>query len=257
VAIRSVLIPEPQPLTIPLVFAVLLHACVGGSLFAADQVADFFTPRKPIIDLSETVEVSLVQLAHTDAMPTRATVVAPPPAPPKESDLTYIKPDAKPAPRPKAVPDRTSEREALLEELERKRLIQEALEGARTRDATDPDSTATESISAGGFGARADPELARYKQSVEEIFIDEFETQKLTVKRVADANPGIKAEYNVDFDPETGRVLGWSPYRPSGNPVYDSAVERAIQAITTIPLPPEKYKDTVGSRFTITFFPPS
>jgi len=253
-AIRSVLIPEPQPLTIPLVFAVLLHACTGGALIAADYATDFFSPRGPIIDISDTVEVSLVQLKHTDAMPTRATVALPEPAPPKESDLTYTKPDAKP--RPKSVPDRTSERETLLKELERQRLMQEAIEGAKTRAATDPDSTATESIQTGGFGGRADPELARYKLSVEQIFNDEFETQKLTVKRVADVNPGIKAEYNVDFDPETGRVLGWSPYRPSGNPVYDAAVERAIQAISTLPLPPEKYQDTVGTRFTITFFPP-
>jgi outer membrane biosynthesis protein TonB len=252
--IRSVLIPEAQPLTIPLVFAVLLHACTGGTLVAADYAADFLSPREPIIDLSDTVEVSLVQLKHTDKMPTRATVAPIAPAPPKESDLTYTKPDAKP--QPKSVPDRTTERTALLEQLERQRLMQEAIEGAKTRAATDPDSTATESISTGGVGAHADPELARWMQSARKIFEDEFEIQKLTVKRVADADPGIKAEYNVDFDPETGRVLGWSPFRPSGNPVYDAAVERSIQAVSTIPLPPEKYKDTVGSRLTITFLPP-
>ncbi len=253
----SVLAPPPQPLWLPLLFALMLHGCVGGTVVLAGMLS-FAPPKRPMIDPRENIEVSLVQIKGSTQLPTRETVAPvptgkveakePPKPAVKESDLAFKTPEA---PQPKGAPDRSAEREALMRELDRKRALEAALEGTRDREATDPNSTATETIRAGTGTMRAEPELARYMMTVETLFNDHFKP----LKPIVDANPGISADYHVDFDPDTGRILGFSPYKRSGNASYDAAVERAIQAIANVPLPPAKYRDIVGSRFTINFVP--
>jgi len=256
----SVLSPPPQSLFLPLIVAVCGHVMVLGGFMLVDFLSDWFSRTEPLIDPREQIEVSFVQIKGSDRMPTRETVAPAPkgeleaprppaPKPIRESDL--VSPDARP--ETQGAPDRSSEREELLREMERKRRMEDALAGAKDREATDPNSDATETIRAGNPGlVRADPELARYVMSVEELFNEGFRP----LKPIVDANPGIQAQFHVDFDPVTGRVIDFSPYKPSGNASYDAAVVRAIEAVTAVPLPPDKYKDVVGSRFTITFLPP-
>lgn len=252
----SVLVPEPQPLWLPLFFAVVLHVTVFGMLVLLDAL-DLFHGHKPLIDPHHTMEVSLVQVKTTKELPTRATMAPvtagekgrakPPPV--RQSDLKF---EQKRARKSEGQADAKKMKDALAQ-IQRQLAIQQALEGAKNREATDPNSKANETIQAGVPGAtRADPALAKYMASVEALFNAQFKP----LKPVVDANPGIEAQYNVDFDPKTGKVLRWSPYKPSGNRSYDAAVERAIEAVPTVPLPPAKFTDQVGSRFTITFLPP-
>lgn len=258
---RSVLSPDPQPLTLPLALALSLHVFVVLFLLCLGWV-DLLRPREPIIDL-DTVEVSLVEIKQSESMPTRATVAPvptgepdvptpatpPEPPPPRQSDLHL--PDPEPEPQPRGAPDRSADREKILREMERKARIAAALEGAKDREATDPTSTADETTSTGGATARGDPELARWHAKVQAIFNQAFNP----LPTVVAANPGIEASYNIDFDPVTGEIEGYSPHRPSNNDSYDGAAERAIVSIRTIPPPPERFRDVVGRRLTITFAP--
>ncbi len=263
---RSALSPDPQPLALPLVLAVVMHGFVVVVLVVATWF-DWAPERGPIIDLRDTMEVSLVELKHSPDMPTRETVAPVPrgspeaprpetppdaPPPPRQSDL--VVPEPEPDPQPQGSPDRTSDRQRVLDELDRERQRREAIEGARDREATDPDSTATETTRAGVGPARGDPELARWQARVEEMFRDEFRP----LPAVVSANPGIRAEYYVDFDPRTGRVTGFAPAEKSGNPSYDAAAERALRNIQSIPPPPERFRESfAGRRLLIEFVPPT
>lgn len=262
--VRSVLTPEPQPLWPYFLLAFSLHVFLVFTLMCLN-VLDLFSPRKPLLDVDRSMEVSLVQLKHTDTMPTRATVAprpkgesepvaVPKPAPtppPVQSDLAYQTEEAPPAPQG------DPERDAALEEARRKALMDaalaDAMEGSRDREATDPSSDATESISTGGAGMRAPPELIKWKAGVEDLFRKNFKP----LPTIVAANPGIQCEVNVDFDPASGRVTGYDIHTTSGNSSYDAAAERAVQAVPSIPPPPAQFTDLVGSRLTITFTPPN
>ena len=113
-------------------------------------------------------------------------------------------------------------------------------------------SAGTPTLQAAATTQSDNEELSGYAAEVTALFEYNFHPPKRVVAR----RPAISAQYHVDFDPLTGRVLGWAQYESSGARAYDAAVERAIDSVETVPLPPEKFKDVVGSRFTITFRPP-
>jgi TonB family protein len=251
----------------------MLLALVGhvGVLVAGavlSLLAGFLAPSRPIIDLDRTMQVSMVALPRANKpLPDKATrapvpraeptpapppepVPEPEPEPVKTSDLTFEKEDA-PA---KEGLDIDRLREKIKRDQERKKLLDnlvDAASGTTDRDATDPDSDSDIAINALGAGAASDPEFARYKSKVQQLFMRHFSP----IPSIVQANPGIECTVSIDVDPSTGRVLSHSVIRPSKVPAYDAAALRAAQAVPTIPLPPEKYRPLVARGYQVIFKP--
>jgi TonB family protein len=244
---RSALIPERQSLVLPFMAALVGH--VGVALMLSLLMLLAGLRRGPILDPNDIMEVSMVVLPKTESrMPERATrapvprgedtPTAPQPKPPVESDLAVVQPDA---PKAEGSPDHSDRRTELMKELRRKQLLADAAAdiGAVDREASDPDSTTDQAVNTGGSGAAADPELALWVQKVREKFMANFHP----LPTIVSANPNIEATVAVRID-EAGNVLSRSMHKPSGNPSYDAAAERAADAVTQVPPPPEKYRDT-------------
>ena len=266
-AVRSVLEPAPQPLWGWMVLAVLGH---GGVLIAGaliTLVAGFLMPSRPIVDPDRAIQVSMVSLPKANkplpdkatrapvpkAQPTPKPEPPPPepePEPVKVSDLKFEKEDA---PKKDGV-DIDRIREKIRRDQERKKLLDNlvgAATGQADRDATDPDSDSDIAINALGAGAASDPEFARYKAKIQQLFMRHFSP----IPSIVAANPGIECTVSIDVDPASGRVLSHSVTRPSGVPAYDAAALRAAQAVPTIPLPPDKYRPLVARGYQIVFKP--
>ena len=52
---------------------------------------------------------------------------------------------------------------------------------------------------------------------------------------------------------ESGRITRSDVRKSSGVTAYDAAAQRAVDAITVIPLPPEKFRDRMGQGYDIRF----
>jgi hypothetical protein len=157
------------------------------------------------------------------------------PAPETSSDLSFQQPDVKEA---KGDPDRTRQtaRDEALNKLRRDNML--AALGSAESTAGDPNSTSSESINLGGVGI-SDPELARYVDGIRKTFLANFNP----LPTIASSNPDIAAQITVRINVETGRVESWAWTRRSGNPSWDGACERAVEAVAQVPPPPAKYKD--------------
>lgn len=256
---RSALEPDRQSLALPILLALVLHGCMAGAILGA---ATLQRDRRPIIEPSQVMEVSMVVLPKARTrMPEKASrapvtsgqkdaVTRPTEPPPvKTSDLTIARPDA-PA-ETQGAPDRSADRAALMREMLIKELAEDTPEGQVDRQATDPNSTSDEAIDAGGQGLATDPELARYAEKVKKLFMAEFRP----LPTIAAANPDIHVVVQVAFDLESGRITAWEVSKPSGNASFDAAAERAVQAVGSIPTPPEKYRDQFKGGLTIKFEP--
>lgn len=270
---RSALSPDPEPLVFGLIGSVVLHVLVAATLIVGSVIAAFVAPPKPLMEI-ESMEVSVVMLPHATRAPDKATAAprtkgdtplsadAPKttePPPPKESDLAFQDPNAK-APTPvKPTEEKTAgtqgsaeaDRQRRIRELMMQQMVDDAAEGEKDRQATDPNSQATERIDLGGSGANADPELARYLAKLRALFMAHFDP----LPAVVQANPNLKTVVRVEVDPDSGKVTGYTISKPSGNASFDGAAERAVQAVDSVPLPPEKYKDRLAVN-NITFEPP-
>ena len=60
----------------------------------------------------------------------------------------------------------------------------------------------------------------------------------------------------MTVNPNNGRVTDYSIKTSSKNASFDAAAERAVQAVPSVPLPPEKYKDALNQGFDVRFEPP-
>jgi hypothetical protein len=223
----------------------------------------------------DVIEVSLVSLPKTDARmaqmdvapptlpspvvpdapaperdPGTADQGAPEPEPPvNPSDLAFREKDA--PKEAKGDPDRERREELrrdLIRQAQRQALL-DAAAGTEPSQAGDPDSTTTERIDLGGPGTVADPELARYVQSVRTLFMQNFRP----LPTVAQQNPDLVAMIQVRFDPASGSVQTWVWTKKSGNVSWDAAAERAVEAVTRVPLPPEKHAARFADGYTIRF----
>ena len=174
------------------------------------------------------------------------------PAPPQVSDLVVRDERTDPTPSDRPAPDADQERrDAERRDMLRRLAVQslDAPVGDVASQATDPDGTSDERINLGGSGPVADPELARYVQRVRDLFMARFNP----LQTVAQQNPKIVCALRVRFDMDTGRVTSWEWIRRSGNPSWDGAAERAVEAVPTVPLPPEKHRDRFVSGYIVQF----
>jgi TonB family protein len=240
--------------------AAACHLAIFLLMIAAEVLG--LSGRAPLVDVSKTMEVSMVVLPKSNkAVPDRATrkpaAVAPvPPTTPventipqptvKQSDLTIIDEEA-----PTPV-DHSDARADLMRQLDLQALLENAPEGTKDRTQTDPNSTSEEYINAGGVGLATDPEFARYVAKLKSLFMQNF----APLPTITDANPNISVTLKVTVDPNNGRVTGYSIKTSSNNASYDAAAERAVQAVPSVPLPPENYKDALNQGFDVLFIPP-
>jgi hypothetical protein len=223
-------------------------AC-GSFLFAARAV-----PPPP----DNAMEVSMMVLPRSQThMSERAqhapretgeTPTADQPAPVRESDLTLNQPDA---PKTKGTtPKVTSkDRDRALRDLLKDDLLEDTPEGAVDRTASDPNSTTDDAVNATGLGVPTDPEYARYVSQIEALFRKNFHP----LPSITAANPDLLTKVHIEVDPATGGVTGYEITGPSGNESYDRAAESAVQAVPTIPLPPERFRELLAGGYTIKF----
>ena len=150
-------------------------------------------------------------------------------------------------------PDHTEDMERMLRELEMSEMLDElAPSGPDNRRATSPDGTSSDGFSSSSSGIVGDPEWERYKRQIQVIFDEHFDPLKAIVR----ANPDLVAVVHVSID-TAGNVLGHRLVESSGNPSYDRAAEVAAEAVSSLPLPPERFRARTADGFTVIFEPPS
>lgn len=244
-----------------LVPSVIGHLLVAGVLLLFSALPSC-QERTPLID--DAIEVSLVSLPRSDSRMTQMEVRAPTPPAPVVPDAPPPPPEAAPgrpepvverAPEPVVQSDLTirdpkaataqGEPDTQAREAERRealrRLAMQSLDapvGETPSQASDPDGTSDDAITLSGSGPPADPELARYRQRIEDLFYGKF----VPIPTIAQQNPGITAVIKVRFDVGTGRVTSWEWVRRSGNASWDGAAERAVEAVSAVPTPPERFQ---------------
>lgn len=246
---------------------VLLGGWVLGTL------GSLLFPSSPLIDPSQTVEVSMMVLPKSDdPLPDRAqrspapkpepapppepepTPEPPPPEPVKVSDL--VVPEPKPQPKAKPKPKTPQERARELiarKDAQRKMLddLWDAPTGTVDRDATDPNSENDFTLRTLQAGAAGDPEFARYKARVQALFMKHF----APLPSLVSAKPNLECTVEIRVDASSGAVRKSTVVKGSGIPAYDSAALRAAQQVPTIPLPPERYLPLVSAGYQIIFRP--
>lgn len=252
---RSVLVPERQSLLPGLGCSALLHGGVLGAGLLFSLVTANCGPRKPIIDLDQTMEVSLI--AATDLkVPERATRApapkgrepvqdAPVETPREQSDLVFEKKDAQ------ETKGTDTERQDALDEIERQRMLEQLMnapEGKVDRAATDPNGTGDVTINP-GLNAMGDPEYAAYVAKVQALFLQHFKP----LGAIVEQNPDAVCKVLISVDEATMRVLSFEVVQSSGIPAYDAAAERAAAAVTALPPPPDKYRGLLAGGYTMNF----
>ncbi|MCB9678846.1 MAG: cell envelope integrity protein TolA [Alphaproteobacteria bacterium] len=252
---KSALHPSNQSLLIPFIGSIVGHGLMIGGFAGVTMLLTFCGPRKPIIDPNDTIEVAMVSLPKSKSnMPDRATRApqvagAPAPEPAPAPDVKHTSDLAVKTDKAKTNPGNDAKKlEDALRELEQQAAMDAAL-GALNQSATDPDSETEEGASSGNVGTPSDPEYVKYILQIQKLFDDQFHP----LQSIKDANPGIKCVIHVTVEAGTGRIVRYDVSRPSGNEAWDAAAKRAVEAITAIPLPPEKYRDRMGKGYDIEF----
>lgn len=256
-----------------MVLALVGHGILLAVLWVAPWLATMIFPEPPPPDL---VEIAMIELKHSDGemaqMDTRKAqpdtpvdTEAPEPVEldagvteegttepveaPNPSDLEYQTPDA--PEQKQGDPDR---RANLLDELDkpkqRSRADLLAALGTEDSEAGDPDSNASETIDLGGVG-KNDPEMARYVNRLRKLFYAQFNP----LPQLKSIDPPLTTRIFVKFDMDTGRIESFSFSQRSGNGSWDGAAERAVEAVKSVPPPPERLRETLRAGMNITFSP--
>ncbi|MCB9665636.1 MAG: TonB family protein [Alphaproteobacteria bacterium] len=255
---HSLLDVPREHLTPWIVVAVGLHVTGALTLWALAQLD--LQPRRPLIAPEETIEVALVSLPKS-ALPQKASrrpvPQAPPrdqaPAvepPPRQSDLAV--PSKEPDPAPKTPPADPRKMQQYLDELDKMDELLEELdapEGKVDRDAASPEGIEG-APALGTTGAMSsDPELAAYVARISRIFLENFRPIP------AVKGKGYSARVLVQVDRE-GRVVDRRIQASSGNEFWDRAALSATEAVVSLPLPPERFRDGRADDFVIRFEDP-
>jgi len=236
--------------------AFALHAFIALSIYCSGFLLQ--SDNRPLIDPDDAMEVAMVVLPKSPTeMVHRATkapvpqgdrVNAPPPDTPPplhSSDLEFNTPDAQDK---QGSESRQAERERLIKMA---KLLEEidAPSGPVDQMQSDPNSTSDESINAGAAGLTADPELARYVAKIRALFKQHFNP----LPTIAAANPNIECTIHVGFDMASGKITSIRVAHNSGNPSYDGAATRAIEAVPVVPLPPDRFRKHFSNGYLMVF----
>lgn len=249
------LLDRPQESLAPwLGGAVIAHALGIGALVLL-QLAAGGGEHGPMVRAEDLMEVELLAIAPKGelARAQRAPVAAPSeastpteaPPPERQSDLTVA--SEKPDPAKAAPPTDRARLNDLMQELERDRLLGEldAPEGPVDRDAARPDGVEGATTNLQG-GLTGDPEFARYIGQLGELFLAEFRPIP------ALKGQGLKTRVLVRVD-EEGRVTERTIARSSNNASWDRAALAAAEAVTRVPLPPDRYRARMSQGYGIDF----
>lgn len=252
--VRSALTPDRQPLWLGLFVSMAGHGFIAAAWIISTLLMSYFSPSRPLIDDDDVMTVALI--AKSD-LPTRAVAPPkaagrpqpkespkPPPAdaPPVQSDLALQTEEAPETPEGEEAPIDVS---AALDELEMLAAL-DSLDNAAPSQASSPDGVGDVSV---GTGATAgDAELALYLETLRQLFNAQF--------RIPDAirqqNPDLRVVVSLQVD-DSGRITSRQTTRSSGVPFIDKAAENAVDAVGTIPLPPESLRDRMSEGYSIEF----
>ncbi len=268
----SLVRPKSDPLVFGIVASVVLHTLVLATALCIGVV---WKPKTDTFVPPPAMEVSMMVLPHGDRLPDRAMHTpragAPAPKPetsaaptkaaappdPGTSDLTFEDPTKKAAAKDERSKDERDAASKKREEAMRRMMMDDALadidspEGPRDRQATDPNSDATERIDLGGTGLATDPEYAKYMAGVTKLLRQNFHP----LKAITDANPGLKCTVLIKMDVATGAIADYDVVAGSGNASFDAAAMSATASVATLPIPPEKYQARAKSGLAMTFEP--
>lgn len=233
-------------------FAAAAAGHVGAvlGLWVLQGLTAWWAPDDPFLTPEEVIEVSMVEMPKSTAMPTRATRQAAPqaqpqppepvksnePPPPRQSDLVVQQPT--PEPVPVAPPDHSRKLDALREELRMDQLLDDlddADPGAVDRDATSPDGTEGAKPTKVVGSQSGDPEAARYIAELSKLFLSHFRPLPML------KGQGLRVTVLVKVDAQ-GKILEHRVEKSSGNPSWDRAALAAVEEVGTVPRPPEKYR---------------
>lgn len=255
---RSALHPQEQGLILPLFLSIFAH---GGALVAftvGTLLLSFCGERKRVIDPNDTMEVAMVVLPRSArAMPDKATRAPKPvgsdaPQPVPVPDVKHTSDLAVKVDKPKTNEGvDTKKLDDAMKALEREQALlnMEAALGQLDQNATDPNSDSDEAINSGAINTSGDPAYARYIAEVRKAFMGQFHP----LQSIRDANPGIHCIIHVQVEPDTGRIVRHDVTKPSGVEAFDAAARRAVEALTNVPLPPEKFRDRLAQGYDIEF----
>ena len=236
------------------VVAVFLHIFVALSLYCGSSL--WAWSQKPLVDPDNVMEVSMVVLPKSKSSMVQRTVrkkvssgtttqKEKAPIPPRNSDLIVKTKEAK---QSQGAEDRSADMKRLVDMAKLLSHI-DAPEASQDSSASDPNSDATEHVNIGQTGTLADPELAKYIQQIRDLFHKNFSP----LPTIVAANPNIECTIRVTIDLNTGRVKSVKTHRSSGNASYDGAALRAVEAVSTVPLPPERFKNYFADGYLMVF----
>lgn len=247
----SVLYARDEPLGPWMLAALLGHVgAVAGMVVLQLLSFLWWVPNEPLFDPDDVIEVAMVALPKSQALPTRATrqaapkapeseqVQPPEPPPPRQSDLA-VHQDV-PDPKAPAVPDNSTRKlDELREQLRMEKLLddlEDADVGAVDRDASSPDGVEGAKPTSVVGASTGDPETARYIAQLSELFMSHFRPLPML------KGQGLIVTVLVKVD-QQGRITEHRVEKSSGNPSWDRAAIAAIEEVGTVPRPPEKYRD--------------
>ena len=201
-------------------------------------------------------QVNVVDL-WSPPSPAETRAVAPPPpapAPPKPEVKPEIKPEVRPKveptpPKPVAKPEAAKPDIALKEKekiekerraaeekqkAEKKREVEAAAaqksQQAEAQRLAREQAEAQQAMAAQAAAARKN-ELDKYRKGISDKI-------KSRIVRPPNLQGNEESEFDIVVLPD-GNVLGVKLKKPSGNPAYDNAVERAISRAQPLPMPPD------------------
>jgi colicin import membrane protein len=199
-------------------------------------------------------QVNVVDLWSPPSPAETKAVAPPPPAPPKPEVRPEIKPEVRPKveptpPKPVAKPEAAKPDIALKEKekiekerraaeekqkAEKKREVEAAAaqksQQAEAQRLAREQAEAQQAMAAQAAAARKN-ELDKYRKGISDKI-------KSRIVRPPNLQGNEESEFDIVVLPD-GNVLGVKLKKPSGNPAYDNAVERAISRAQPLPMPPD------------------
>jgi len=199
-------------------------------------------------------QVNIVDLWSPPAAAPPQPVALPPPAPPEVRPEVQAKVEPKPPPpvaKPEvAKPDIALKDKKKEQEEKERRIVEEKQKDAKKREVEAQAAQKQQQAKDAEAQQRAvrEQEDAQRKLAEQTAAARQGQLEKYKkgiadkIRRFIVKPPNLKGNEEAEFDvvmlPD-GNVLGAKLKRPSGNPAYDSAVERAINRAQPLPMPPD------------------